>query len=129
LLNPIPSPAVVMRTAAVRAVGGYPRWLTVGEDYYVYIKLRRVGWRFAYVDRMSAVYRWPEPGRGVSFDARRATRQNLKLFTTLALSSPPDAAIFARLGNELVNLVKTHVPATVVLGRRLRAVVQRVRQH
>jgi glycosyltransferase involved in cell wall biosynthesis len=125
-VNPIPSPAAVMRTAAVRAVGGYPLWLTSGEEYYLYIKLRRAGWRFAYVDRASAVYRWPQPGRGVSFDRGHAVRQNLKLFAVLALRSPREAAIFARLGAELVNLATLHAPATVPLGRRVRAAARRV---
>jgi glycosyltransferase involved in cell wall biosynthesis len=123
-VNPIPAPAVIMRTAAVRAVGGYPSWLTVGEEYCVYIKLRRAGWRFAYVDRPSAVYRSPEPGRGASYDLRRNVRQTLKLFTVLALRSSPDAAIFKRLGGELVNLVVLYVPATVSVGRRMRAIAR-----
>jgi glycosyltransferase involved in cell wall biosynthesis len=119
-VNPIPSPAVIMRTGAVRAVGGYPRWLSVGEEYYVYIKLRRSGWQFAYVDRMSAVYRWPEPGRGVSFDLRRGARENLKLFTALAARTPADRAIWRRWFGELENVVATHVPAAVPVARRLR---------
>ena len=116
-VNPIPAPGAVMRTGAVRAVGGYPRWLSVGEEYFVYIKLKRAGWRIAYVDRMSAVYRWPEPGRGVSFDARRGARENLKLFSVLMLSSPGEPAIRRRLTGELRNVVKTHVPASVPLAR------------
>jgi glycosyltransferase involved in cell wall biosynthesis len=126
-VNPIPSPAVIMRTAAVRAVGGYPRWLTGGEEYYVYIKLRRAGWEFAYVDRMSAVYRWPEPDRGVSFDVRRGIGQNLKLFSALALRSPTDRAILARLAREIANLVTTQLPFTVGVGRRVRSLAQRLR--
>jgi glycosyltransferase involved in cell wall biosynthesis len=126
--NPIPAPAVVMRTDAVRAVGRYPEWLSVGEEYLVYIRLRRAGWRFAYVDRRSTTYRWPEPGRGATFNARHNSRQQMKLFAVLALSSPPDAAILARLGGELINLAKVHVPATVVLWRRVRIVVRRVRR-
>ena len=109
-----------MRTEAVRAVGGYPRWLTVGEDYYLYIQLRQAGWHFAYVDRMSAVYRWPEPGRGVSFDARRGARQTFKLFAVLSARSPGDRALRARLASELVRLIETHVPGSVPVGRRLK---------
>ncbi len=125
--NPIPSPAVVMRSDAVRAVGGYPEWLRVGEEYLVYIRLRRAGWRFAYVDRRSAVYRWAEPGRGVTFDARRNSREEAKLFAVLALSSPPNAAILARLGVEVLDLVRTHVPASAALARRLRAAARTAR--
>jgi glycosyltransferase involved in cell wall biosynthesis len=126
-VNPIPSPGVAMRTAAVRAVGGYPRWLTVGEEYYLYIKLRRAGWHFAYVDRMSAAYRWPEPGRGVSFDIRRAARENLKLFTLLALRTPADRAIRARLRGELGSVIATHVPGSVALARPIRRLPRKVR--
>lgn len=125
--NPIPAAAAVMRTEAVRAVGGYPEWLSVGEEYLLYIRLRRAGWRFAYVDRPSAIYRWPEPGRGATFDARRNARQEAKLFAALALSSSPDAAIFARLGRELVDVMKTHVPVTVAVSRRARTLLRRLR--
>jgi cellulose synthase/poly-beta-1,6-N-acetylglucosamine synthase-like glycosyltransferase len=123
-VNPIPAPSVVMRTAAVLAVGGYPRWLSVGEEYYLYIKLRRHGWRFAYVDRMSAVYRWPEPGRGVSFDGRRGARENFKLFAALTLRSPGDRAIRARAGAEFANVVSTHVPGSVPIARRVKRLVR-----
>ena len=108
-----------MRTGAVRGVGGYPSWLSVGEEYFLYIKLKRAGWRIAYVDRMSAVYRWPEPGRGVSFDARRGARENLKLFSVLALSTPAEPAIRERLLGELGNVVKTHVPRAVPIARAI----------
>jgi glycosyltransferase involved in cell wall biosynthesis len=126
--NPIPAPAVVMRTDAVRAVGGYPEWLKVGEEYLLYIRLRRAGWRFAYVDRRSATYRWPEPGRGVTFDVKRNARQQAKLFAMLAITSPPNAAIFTRLGRELLELVKVYVPALAVFGRHLRAYMSRARR-
>jgi glycosyltransferase involved in cell wall biosynthesis len=126
--NPIPAPAVVMRTDAVRAVGGYPEWLRVGEEYLLYLRLRQAGWRFAYVDRRSAVYRWPEPGRGATFNARRNSREETKLFVALALSSPPNAAIFKRLGMELVDLLETHVPASVPLARRLRGAGRALRR-
>jgi len=125
-VNPIPSPAVIMRTGAVRSVGGYPCWLSVGEEYYVYIKLRRAGWRFEYVDRPSAVYRWPQPGRGVSFDRRRGARQNLKLFTVLAARTPADGAIRDRLYRELANVVATHVPGSMPVARKLRWLYRRV---
>lgn len=130
-VNPIPSPAVIMRTAAVRDVGGYPVWLTVGEEYYLYIKLKRAGWRFAYVDRMSAVYRWPEPGRGVSFDRRHAARQNLKLFSVLMMRTPAESAIRApiraRFYREIANVIATHVPGSLPVARRLRRVRRRLR--
>jgi len=118
--NPIPSPAVMMRTAAARAVGGYPEWITVGEDYLLYLRIRRAGWRFAYVDSRSAIYRWPEPGRGATFNLRRNARQEAKLFAALALASPRDRDIRARLLSELADVVATHVPAAVPVGRAIR---------
>jgi glycosyltransferase involved in cell wall biosynthesis len=111
--NPIPSPGVAMRTAAARAVGGYPEWLTVGEDYLLYIRLLRAGWRFSYVDRRSAVYRWPEPDRGATFNRRRNARETAKLFALLALASPRERAIRVRLAGELVNVVSTHIPGSL----------------
>jgi glycosyltransferase involved in cell wall biosynthesis len=118
--NPIPAPAVVMRTTAVRAVGGYPEWLSVGEEYLVYIRLARAGWRFAYVDRPSATYRWPEPGRGATFNERRNSREEAKLFAVLALTSRPNAAIWRRLGEEVLGLAETHLPRLAGVGRAAR---------
>jgi glycosyltransferase involved in cell wall biosynthesis len=123
--NPIPSPAVIMRTDAVRAVGGYPPWLTVGEDYLLYIRLRRAGWRFAYVDRRSAVYRWPNASRGASFDRRRHARQGVKLFAALAVQMPREHSVRARLRSELKQLVGTHVPGSVVAWQHLRETRER----
>ena len=124
-VNPIPSPGVMMRADAMRAVGGYPRWLCVGEEYYLYIKLRRAGWRFAYVDRASAIYRWPEPSRGASFNAGRNARQNLKLFAALALRDPANAAIRRRLGGEIANVIATSVPGSLPLARRVKRLARR----
>jgi glycosyltransferase involved in cell wall biosynthesis/polysaccharide pyruvyl transferase WcaK-like protein len=69
--NPVPCPTVTMRTLAARSVGGYADWLGQCEDYHLYMKLAQAGWRFAYVDRRLARYRWPQPGRGMSYRARR----------------------------------------------------------
>jgi glycosyltransferase involved in cell wall biosynthesis len=69
--NPIPSPTVTMRTAAVRAAGGWAGWLRGCEDYHVYLRLAAAGWRFAYVHRLLASYRWPTPARGKSGRLRR----------------------------------------------------------
>jgi glycosyltransferase involved in cell wall biosynthesis len=121
--NPIPALSVVMRTDAVRAVGGYPRGLDIATDYALYIRIRRAGWRFAYVDRPSAVYRWPEPQRGASFNRRRGHRHELRLFAGLALREPRNTAIRARLVKEIKNVVAAHVPRPLQvwhwrLGRR-----------
>jgi glycosyltransferase involved in cell wall biosynthesis len=118
--NPVPSPAVIVRTDAARAVGGYPEWVSVGEDYLLYIRIRRAGWLFAYVDTRSAVYRWPEPGRGATFNLRRNARQEAKLFAVLAFESPRDPAIRKRLLRELADVVATHVPAAAPLWRVVR---------
>ena len=121
--NPIPALSVVMRTDAVRAVGGYPLGLDIATDYALYIRIRRAGWRFAYVDRPSAVYRWPEPQRGASFNRRRGHRHELRLFAGLALREPRNTAIRARLVKEIKNVVAAHVPRPLQvwhwrLGRR-----------
>ena len=116
-----------MRTAAARAAGGYPPWLTVGEDYFLYLKLLRAGWRFSYVDRASAVYRWPQPGRGATFDRRRAVRQQAKLYAALALSAPGEPAISLRLARELAEVVATHVPGSLAAWRLARAAHSRAR--
>ena len=113
--NPIPALSVVMRTDAVRAVGGYPRGVDIAADYALYIRLRRAGWQFAYVDRASAVYRWPEPERGASFNRRRGHRHELRLFAGLALRDPRDSAIRARLVVETKRVIATHVPRALVV--------------
>jgi glycosyltransferase involved in cell wall biosynthesis len=109
-VNPIPALSVVMLTDAVRAVGGYPLGLDIATDYALYIRIRQAGWRFAYVDRPSAVYRWPERERGASFDQRRGHRHELRLFAGLVLREPRDAAIRARLVVEIKHVIGTHVP-------------------
>ena len=114
-----------MRTEAVRAVGGYPRGIDIATDYGLYIRLRRAGWRFAYVDRRSTVYRWPEPKRGFSFDQRRTHRHELKLFAALAVRAPRDAAIRARLRTEVKEVIGSHLPFTVRARQWFRAASSR----
>ncbi|HEX4672102.1 MAG TPA: glycosyltransferase family 2 protein [Solirubrobacteraceae bacterium] len=118
--NPIPAPTVMMRTQAARRAGGYPRWLTVGEDYLLYIRLLQAGWRFAFVDRTSAVYRWPEPGRGATFNRRRNARQQLKLLLALLAASPGDPVLQAQLPRRLAEIVETHFPGSVWIARSAR---------
>jgi glycosyltransferase involved in cell wall biosynthesis len=120
-MNPIPALAVVMRTEAVRGVGGYPRGLDIATDYALYIRLRRAGWRFAYVDRRSAVYRWPKRERGASFNRRRGYRHELRLFAGLALREPTNSVIRARLVGVLKDVIATHIPASVRVWRWLHA--------
>ena len=122
--NPIPAPAVAMRSDAARAAGGYPRWLKVGEDHMLYIRLLWGGWRFAYVDRASALYRWPEPGRGATYDRRRHSRQELKLLAALLAASPGDPVLRAQLPRGLAEIVETHLPASVPIATKLRGFVR-----
>ena len=77
-----------MRSDAVRAVGGYARWVWGVEDYHLYLKLARAGWRFAFVDRVLARYRWPSPDRGRSHDKARMRRNLLKLWVAFGVRHP-----------------------------------------
>ena len=103
--NPVPAPTATMRTAAVRAVGGYAGWLRTSEDYHLYLRLARAGWRFAYVHRQLARYRWPAPARGITYDRRRVELAELALFGHLVLTHPltpgPRRQVRTRLRREL----------------------------
>ena len=77
-----------MRTDAVRAVGGYARWLRQAMDYHLYAKLIVAGWRFAYVDERLATFRWPEPDRGMTWDRRETERNELRIWLAFALRHP-----------------------------------------
>jgi hypothetical protein len=107
-------------------VGGYPSWLTIGEDYYVYIRLCRAGWRFAYVDSRSAVYRWSSPTRGASYDRRRQARQRVKLFVALSVQMPRTRTTRASLGSALKELVATYVPGSLTLWQHMRTARRRL---
>ena len=106
--NPVPSLTATMRTDAVRAVGGYATWLRHAMDYHLYAKLIMAGWRFDYVDRPLASYRWPSPGRGMSWDTRTTELSELKLWLAFALRHPtvpgPRRQVRMRLGRELGRL-------------------------
>lgn len=103
--NPIPALTATMRAGAVRGVGGYAEWLWVCDDYHLYLKLARAGWRFDYVHERLARYRWPSPERGMSFDRRRAERDELKMFAGFAARHPltpgPRRQVRARVGRLL----------------------------
>ena len=86
--DPIPVLTATARTQAVKDVGGYPRWLRFCEDYYVFLKLAAVGWRFAYVDERLANYRWPTAASGMSFDSRGKAGNVLKMWAVLAARHP-----------------------------------------
>ena len=103
--NPIAALTVTMRADAVRAVGGWPKWLPVAEDYYLWMSLARAGWRFAYVDRVLASYRWPEEGRSLSYGDRNVERNLLKMYLGFALRHPltpgPRRQVRTRVKQEL----------------------------
>jgi cellulose synthase/poly-beta-1,6-N-acetylglucosamine synthase-like glycosyltransferase len=108
--NPVPSPTATMRSAAVREVGGWRTWLRQAFDYDLYARLIMAGWRFAYVDRPLGWYRWPEPTRGMSYDARRTEIGELQLWTSFVLRHPrvpgPRRQVRLRVGSELRRLLR-----------------------
>ena len=86
--NPIPSATVTMRTEAVRRAGGYAWWLRECEEHHLYMKLALAGWRFDYVHRRLARYRWPQPRRSVVNDMRRRELWELASFGSIAARHP-----------------------------------------
>jgi cellulose synthase/poly-beta-1,6-N-acetylglucosamine synthase-like glycosyltransferase len=110
--NPIPSPTATMRTTAVRGVGGYAEWLWGAEDYHLYCKLVAAGWRFAYVDRPLARYRWPSSASGMSHQERRLEREVLKMWIAFVLRHPrtpgPRRQVRTRLRREWEALWRAH---------------------
>jgi cellulose synthase/poly-beta-1,6-N-acetylglucosamine synthase-like glycosyltransferase len=84
----IPSATPTMRREAVLSVGGYAEWLLHTEDYHLYLKLARAGWRFDYVHRPLATYSWPTRERGMSFNVEQAKREALKMWLAFALRHP-----------------------------------------
>ena len=107
--NPIAALTATMRTQAVRDVGGYAEWLMHTDDYYLYLKLARAGWRFAYVDRPLASYRWPQPDRGQSYEERPVERNRLAMYATFVLRHPltpgPRRQVRTRVKRELRRLL------------------------
>jgi cellulose synthase/poly-beta-1,6-N-acetylglucosamine synthase-like glycosyltransferase len=106
--NPIAAVTATMRTDAVRGVGGYAEWLWVCDDYHLYMKLAQAGWRFAYVDRRLATYRWPQPDRGQSYDEGPRERDVLKMYAGFVLRHPltpgPRRQVRTRVKRELRRL-------------------------
>ena len=106
--NPIPALTATIRAGAVRAVGGYAPWLWGTEDYHLYLKLARAGWRFAYVHRQLARYRWPSPERGMSGRERQHELWELACFLSFAVRHPltpgPRRQVRTRLIRELRRL-------------------------
>ncbi|HET8821636.1 MAG TPA: glycosyltransferase family 2 protein [Thermoleophilaceae bacterium] len=84
----IPSATPTMRREAVLSIGGYAEWLLHTEDYHLYLKLARAGWRFDYVHRPLATYSWPTRERGMSFRREEAGRDALKMWLAFTLRHP-----------------------------------------
>jgi glycosyltransferase involved in cell wall biosynthesis len=107
-VNPIGSLTATMRRGAVVGVGGYSTRLFGTEDYHLYLKLARAGWRFSFVDRKLARYRWPDAARGLSHDQRRREVEELKLFAMFAARHPltpgPRRQVRVRVRRELRRL-------------------------
>ena len=103
--NPVPALTATMRKEAVAAVGGYARGLWLAQDYHLYLKLAAAGWRFAYVDRKLAQFRWPEPNRGRTFDRRLHELYELRMWVGFALRHPltpgPRRQVWRRVRREL----------------------------
>jgi cellulose synthase/poly-beta-1,6-N-acetylglucosamine synthase-like glycosyltransferase len=99
-----------MRRPAVASVGGYARWLWLAQDYHLYLKLAAAGWRFAYVDRKLARFRWPEPTRGRTYDRRRHELYELVMWLGFAARHPltpgPRYQVRARTRRELDRLLR-----------------------
>jgi glycosyltransferase involved in cell wall biosynthesis len=123
--NPIAALTATMRTDAVRAVGGYAGWLWGGQDYHLYLKLATAGWRFAYVDRPLARYRWPDEHGGMSSDERRVIVNDLKLFAGFKLRHPLTPGPGRRLLVLAAKLARRHTPLLSPAARSVRGRLRR----
>jgi glycosyltransferase involved in cell wall biosynthesis len=86
--NPAPCPTVTVRADAIRSVGGYSGWIRGVEDWHLYMRLAAAGWRFAYLDRALAAYRWPARERGLSYDSSRMERGSRLALADIAVRHP-----------------------------------------
>lgn len=86
--NPVPLPTATARTRAVREAGGYARWLRSTQDYHLWCRLAAAGWRFAFVDRKLARYRWPVGVGSLSDDRRRVELDELLMWFSFWLRHP-----------------------------------------
>jgi glycosyltransferase involved in cell wall biosynthesis len=84
---PVPAPTATIRTEAARRVGGYAEWIWSATDYHMYAKLIAAGWRFAYVHRMLARYRWPS-ATAKSSQTRRVELAELQMWLAFMLRHP-----------------------------------------
>ena len=106
--NPIPSLTATMRARAVRGVGGYATWLRNAMCYYLYAKLVMAGWRFDYIHKCLASYRWPSSERGMSWNTRARELEELKLWLAFVARHPtvpgPRRQVRTRLRREFDRL-------------------------
>jgi glycosyltransferase involved in cell wall biosynthesis len=100
--DPIPMLTSTVRTQAVKQAGGYPHWLRICSDYYLFLELAAAGWRFAYVDERLANYRWPTAASGISYDHRGQARDLIKLWAVLAARHPRTPGPKRQLGRRLL---------------------------
>jgi cellulose synthase/poly-beta-1,6-N-acetylglucosamine synthase-like glycosyltransferase len=106
--NPIPCPTATIRAGALRAIGGYTvsQWMV--EDYHMYLRLARAGWRFAYVHRQLARYRWPSATSGLSGRKRQHELWVLVAYARFAARHPltpgPRRQVRTRVRRELERL-------------------------
>lgn len=130
ITNPIVNSTVTARTAAIRDLGGYAEWLYGGSDYYLWLSLARAGWRFAYVDRRLASYRWPSAGRSLAYPNRKRVRATLRLWTNFALRHPLTPGVARQFAWHVMRTAAYHVPLVdrlVLAKRRTRRAVDALR--
>jgi glycosyltransferase involved in cell wall biosynthesis len=112
LAHPVASPAVlarrnticistvVARADILRAVGGWPTWLHVGEDWWLYLELLGRGARFALQGEALVTCAWPSSDAHASAHAGRALVDNLKIACAVCVRWPsrelPLAQLFLR---------------------------------
>jgi hypothetical protein len=106
--NPVPLLTATARTQAVRDAGGYARWLRGTQDYYLWCRLAAAGWRFVFIDRQLARYRWPSDDRSLSHDRRRVELDELRMWIGFVLRHPlipgPRRQVRVRLRREVERL-------------------------
>lgn len=106
--NPIPCPTATIRAEAARAVGGYALTQWMAEDYLMYLRLARAGWRFAYVHRQLARYRWPSATSGLSHRQRPHELWELLMYARFVARHPltpgPRRQVRTRVLSELQRL-------------------------
>jgi glycosyltransferase involved in cell wall biosynthesis len=114
--NPIPNFSMVRRVA-VEQIGGYAEFTWGAMDWYLYLRVAGAGWKFAYVDRILAHYRWT--GESMSQDWDKVQRSNLAVLSRFMWHHP-----LKRGPHRLVaRLALTEAAKKVPGARRLKAAV------